>query len=185
MFVHKEPDIRTWKEELITQASPLFKRINKKSPIIGPHATTSGQIIGKLFSMEEIHFYNYSTQDQKEYYEHLKKTNIPRAYEYLLTITNSIDMWKQDIQAIEYVRAMLTTEEESFKLRLKTLKKNLEEEQLKRIPAILKKHIPEHIFDIDLNDIQSIAKLAEKEKVLTDYLNEVHEKMPFLFEDMR
>jgi len=185
MYIYKEPDTRTWEEELITQTNPLFKRINKKSPIIGPHATTSGQIIGNLFSMEENHFYKYSTQEQKEYYEHLKETNIPKAYEYLLAITNSVDVWKQDIQAIWYVRALLTTEEDGLKSGLKTLKKNLEEKQLKEIPHVLRRHIPEHIFDIDLNDIQSIAKLAEKEKVLTNYLNEVHEEMPFLFKNLR
>jgi len=185
MFVHKEPDIRTWKEELITQASPLFKRINKKSPVAGPHATKSGGISGNVLWTEKNYFDAYATEEQKKYYAHLKETNMPRADEYLLTITDSIDTWKQDIEIIEYIKKLLKMEENNFDAQLKKLKEDLVHEQLKRIPAALKKHIPEHIFDIDLNDIQSIAKLAEKEKALTNYLNKLREEMPFLFEDMR
>ncbi|MCF7872018.1 transposase [Candidatus Woesearchaeota archaeon] len=185
MFVHNEPDPKTWKELLTSQNNPLFKRIKHKSPIIGPHTTKEGKVVGDLLAMENNHFETYATEEQKQYYNELLKINKPRAYEYLLTITNSIDIWKQDLQAIWYVRALLTTEADSFKQRLRQLKESLKEEQIKEIPNSLKRHIPEQIFDIEIEEIIKIAKIEEKEKALTEYLKKIGEQMPFLFEDMR
>lgn len=185
MFIHKEPDPKTWKELLVTQNAPLFNRIKQKSPIIGPHVTKDGNITGDLLMMELNHFEEYATEEQKQYYEELKKRNKSRAYEYLLNITNSIDIWKQDIQSIWYARALLTTEADSFKIRLRQLKENLKNEQIKEIPDSLRRHIPEHIFDIDEDTIIKTAKLDEKEEALTNYLKKMQKQMPFLFENMR
>lgn len=200
MYVHEEKEPlfilneKDWKEKLASNTG-LFKKLPKPRSIIGPHIDKKDQIQGDLLAMEINYLMSKATEEQKNFFLQLMDIRHERAYEYLLTITNSIDDWKEDIQAMSYAKRFLDLKIKNVESSLSNLWKNIEIEKIEKIPSIVKKHLPEHFFDIDINErdfkqimnnIQKSDKNAEiRCKNITDYLNKRRKEMPFLFKDIK
>ncbi len=182
---------KEWKTLLYKNSdnNPLFKKINKKTAIIGPKLVGE-KIIGDMGATETMTFGIYATNEQKEFYKELLKTNKEAAIEYLFVITNSYDIWKKDLKIIEQFFKYLKKEE--LKL-LEEEKNQLEKDLKKNLTQTLKKHFPERLKNINLEalnleqTVKTIKKIIERDKkeenFLKKYLEETQKKYPFLFED--
>lgn len=170
----------------------LFKKIDKKSPAIGPNLTDDNKIMGDVLAVEISFFYMHSTKEQTEFYEQLQKESEQESYRYLLTITNSLDIWKQDIKQLnELLHELLKDEGEIKKeeLDVSTLRKR--EELASRIPEVLKRHFPQvfekiekdyNDMDVLINDLKDAeSKVHYLEEMIKNYLAKLRKIMPFLF----
>lgn len=194
MFVHEEKNPKTW-HELLASDTGLFKKIPKKNNIVGPHLTEKGQIQGDLMALEINHLMENGSPEQKAYFENLLDQDEQKAYEYLLTITNSIKTWEDDMQVISYARSLLDVKLKNMKNTAYKLAQSINYEKHEKIPETIKRHIPDHFFDVDIteNDFKSLLdklsaseiEIEKKLEKLSDYLRERRAKMPFLFENMR
>jgi hypothetical protein len=72
-----------------------FKRIDKKSPAIGPTATATNNIIGDMLAVETTFFIMNCSEDQRKLFGYLQNHLPSESYRYLLVISNSTKYGKK------------------------------------------------------------------------------------------
>lgn len=198
MYVHKEKteviSEEDWKEYLASNQG-IFKRFQKAPYIKGPFIDSSGKVQGDLLAMEINHFMNHSSEEQKNYYAQLIDQDLSKAYEYILTITGSIQTWKDDMQILHATWSYLSVKEKDLEISRRRLLESLDYEKIHTIPQTIMKHIPSEFIkiDVDPSDYTDLFKKIEKTinsykdkmEILGEYLSKKRKEMPFLFEDMR
>ena len=183
---------KDWNEALADEKNPLFKINRNPKPLTGPRISGPKVMSGDLFFMEETAFYGCATPNQQEFYDLLKKINPIKAKQYLLTIIDALDLWKKDMEIIEETLRALNQESSSINKEIEQLLEKLNYAEKMNIPKALKKHIPEHMFDIDITEehvkgassvltAAIINQLEPKRRYLQDFLEIKKKDMPFLF----
>ncbi len=188
----------TWKQYLTDSGNgfgdmpELFRRMNGTSPeIVGPTLDSSGKVTGDLFLTETLRFMDYAGEAQRNLYQQLLDVNQVAAKEYLLTISGSIDRWKKDVKWLNLALGYLREEGEFLRGEAEfMLQENTHGS--KNFPDALKRHFPQLFYDIDFTGLslegalQKVKLLLEEvepeEKYLEDYLTNLQQEMPFLFE---
>lgn len=198
MYVHKEKtniiSDKDWKEALASNQG-LFKKFQKAPYIKGPFIDSTGKVQGDLLAIEINHFMNHASEEQKNYYAQLIDQDLSKAYEYILTITGSIQTWKEDMQILHATWSYLSVKEKDLEISRRRLLESLDYQKIHTLPQTIMKHIPSQYIkiDIDPSDYADLFKKIEKtinsykdkKEVLGEYLSKKRKEMPFLFEDIR
>ena len=177
-----------WKE-LLDSDDGLFKRFDASPRILGPTLDNKGRVIGDLMTVELFYFMSHAAEDQKNFFNELKKDNALAAKEFLLTISGSIEKWLEDINLLVRILNYLKKEERSFNQEIFLLERT---EQVKLsivIPDVLKRHLPEIFSSLEKPDLKGIIgeikktlnAVSDEENYLEGYLKSLKKSMPFLF----
>jgi len=137
-----------WKRKLASDEG-LFKRIKYHPPYLGPQIKAEENenekaelvIEGDLLWMEKAAL-EHATPFQRNFYDELEKADPEWANEYLLTIVNAIEKWKEDIKILENFISMLKEEEHIFEE--EEYKVRNVEELRKKLPSVIAKHLPNY-----------------------------------------
>jgi|GEM_PF-2955504 len=180
-----------WKERLVSNHL-LFRRAERNPPVIGPSLDSNGRIIGDLKAMETAYFMSVASEGQISFFNELRKVNRVAADEYMLTISGSIEKWKEDVRLLRIVIRYLKENADAMKRAERLLN---EEEKIRvalKLPSTLQRHFPDFFKSIDLEGLDFKAQLAKIRNVrmrvhaeknyLENYLHKLQRKMPFLFE---
>ncbi len=190
---------RKWREYLLSNQG-LFKRFKEKPEknkhIIGPSLTESGQITGDVLMMESGFFYQHAQEEQKKFADGLSKKYPFHYNEYVLVISNSLLVWQEDVHYLQKVLELVDKEEDELIEEEKELEKaEKRAEFLNEVPDILKRHLAP-VFetlsrDYDnlqalITDIKKAETALEKfEHYLKNYLKDLKEHIPIVFEDIK
>lgn len=183
---------KEWKR-LLNSNKGLFKRVKSAPPsVIGPSLAESGKVVGDMMFMETAFFMRVAGKDQREFYDELERVNQTAAKEYVLTISGSIERWKEDVKWLTVALHYLKKEEDILKKEERLAEEETKLQALIKLPAILKRHFPHLFKDINLenlnlddilNKIKSIEnKVSSEEHYLNKYIKKLRHEMPFLFE---
>jgi hypothetical protein len=181
-----------WKRMLRSNKG-LFQVRNKFiSQILGPHMTDTGVITGGLGFMENVFFSKVCTKDQAEFFEEIISINPTAAREFMFTISNSIDIWKEDIRLLEFALKKLEKEDRAMHFKENLIQEANNKKITVKLPSVLKRHFPQLFNDVELEGIEfneligKIKSMEEKveaeEHYIKDYLHAIRKVMPFLFE---
>jgi hypothetical protein len=181
-----------WKQMLRSNKG-LFQVRGRHTPQRpGPHMTDTGEITGGLGFMENIFFSKICTEEQAEFFEELISINPAAAREFMFTINNSIDIWKEDISLLEFALRNLEKEDRAMHFKEQLIQKANKKKITVKLPSVLKRHFPPLFNDVELEGIElkeliiKIKSMEEKveagEHYIKDYLNTIRKEMPFLFD---
>jgi prefoldin subunit 5 len=142
---------------------------------------------------ETFFFEQNASPAQTEFYRALLHQDESEALRYLLTITNSLEIWKKDMRDLQDMLKELEKDEGELRHEehdLENLKKR--EELIRNIPVVLRRHFPGVFEKIErdygsLDSLMGDLKEAETEihsaeVLLKKKLAEYKRDMPFLFE---
>ena len=180
-----------WKH-LLNSNQGLFKRAPPNPNIIGPNINRSGRIEGDIMSAEIVYFTQVASKPQYGLLEELFKENPIAAKEYVLTITNSIKLWKEDIKWLKVAFHYLKKEESILKVDEELIIKSEIMKASIKLPPVLKRHFPQLFQNINFEhlDFQKIlekvkeveSQVESEEHYLKDYFKRLEKELPFLFE---
>ena len=197
LFATKYGHLRITEEQwrkLLLSNEGLFRRIGSPPRNIpGPCMTPSGEVVGNVLSMERIAFQDFATREQQAFLRELEQTDQYAGVEYILAVTNTLQLWKDDIKVLQQIESYLDAEERELE---KAIAKLEAEEQdmtaLGQIYETLRRRLPDILKDISLDglDLRTTIKairelherIAEPRRNVKIYLAKVRENMPFLLE---
>lgn len=173
---------------LLASNRDLFAKISSAVNAVGPNLDSQGKVIGDTLSIEYTYFLKYASTEQQEFYEELEKVNPAAAREYLLTITNALELWKRDVRWLQLALYYLKKEERILKQEAAVM-----QQKSQQFPQVIKRHFPQLFSDLEFSGLnveemlQKIKKvltgfIEPEEKYLEDYLLKLQLEMPFLFE---
>jgi hypothetical protein len=181
-----------WKR-LLGSDKFLFKRAASAPPnILGPTMDSQGHVIGDMKMMDRMHFERVASSEQRAFFEELSRVNHRAADEYMLTISGSIEKWREEMSLLVMAAHYLKKEESALDEEERLIR---EEEKLRasvKLPLVLKRHFPYFFESINLERLNFEAQLAEIKRVrqrvdvekdyLEQYIKKRRHEMPFLFE---
>ncbi len=181
-----------WKRMLRSNKGLFQVRGRPTSQRSGPHMTDTGEITGGLGFMENVFFSKVCTKEQAEFFEEFISINPAAAREFMLTINNSIDTWKEDIRLLEFALKNLERENWDMHFKEKLIQEANKKKVTVKLPPVLKRHFPQLFNDVELEGIElkelirKIKSMEEKveaeEHYIKDYLNTIRKEMAFLSE---
>lgn len=183
---------KTFREILLSHEDKLFKKYPKNPSVIGPRLSSDGAVTGDLLFYEINYFNEVANKEQINLFNYLVETNLPLAYEYLLRIINSLDIWKEDLSLLSLWTKIISQDLTLENKQEKIIKKAKKLELTDKIPSVLRKHFPIYFtsyelqlpkFDELLQEINNTKMNQLKEqKYLEEYIHKKKEEMPFLFD---
>jgi hypothetical protein len=162
----------------------IFKRLNiNPNEYAGPHLTKELTITGDTLTIEGYEFGRKVNKFQRRVWEELMEQDKEKANEYLLTISNAITVWKQDIEVLKSLLDFIRMEEKEFmsdEKRVELLRRHL--------PSALERHQPDLFkeFKKELENMDSFLRAdinrdKRIEFVIKNYFKELRKrKLAFL-----
>ena len=141
-------------------------------------------------AMEMANFENIASTEQKKFLRELGDSTA--AKEYILTVSGSIEIWKDDMKWLEIALYYLKKEENVLKKEEKSVEHSEQLNASLKLPLILKRHFP-HLFEgMELDNLyfddlfkkihEVEIKVGTEEHYLFEYIAAKKAEMPFLFE---
>jgi len=180
-FAGKRYSSHAWKKALKSNEG-IFKRIIPTTRYLGPHLTDSNEFIGDALGQEAGQFETETTPFQRNAFQKLEKSDPEKAWEYLLTICNAIDKWKQDIDVLQQFLKSLKQEEKELE------KEEDEVEDAEKIklylPDAIRRHFPDVFAKIDI-DWKNLDALHQDLIIALQKIEGLEEKLENYFKDLK
>lgn len=181
---------REW-HALLSSNTGLFRRGPPHPNAIGPRLQSDGEVTGDIELIERVHFEQHAQDNQKRLLAVLEKENEQAYHEYLLTITQTIDIWRNDARMLQRLLRYLKKKEHD----IETRKEDIDRSRIldpHELDGIVRRHFQPFVQRLSQEDTDMhqriIAVFNEKEKkirgleqYLERYLERLRQKMPFLF----
>jgi hypothetical protein len=120
----------------------------------GPHINESGRIQGGLGLVEDVTFQKICTEEQRKFHQELMQVNPIAGREFAFTINGSIDIWKEDLELLEFALKSLEKEDKAMHLKEKLIREANKKEVTVKLPSVLKRHFPHLFNDVELEGIE-------------------------------